>query len=91
MADVTDNAELERFEIHTDGELAGFAQYRRRDGRIVYFHTEVDDAYEGQGLGSQLVRAALDASRAAGEVVEPKCPFFKSYIEKHPEYADLTG
>ncbi|QJY48352.1 GNAT family N-acetyltransferase [Pseudonocardia broussonetiae] len=87
---VLDVAEWSRFEIHTGGKLAGFAAYRTRPGVITFTHTEIDTAFEGQGLGGRLVRAALDAARARGLAVHPACPFVRSWIAKHPEYADLV-
>ena len=88
---VRDNVEKSRFEAVDDsGAVAGFATYRRHDDRIVFQHTEVDDAYEGQGVGSTLAKAALDAERHEGRRVVPQCPFIKSYIDRHAEYADLV-
>lgn len=87
---VTDNAERERFEIATEGTLAGFTQYRRRPGLVAFVHTEIDPRFEGRGLASALIRGALDASRADGLKVLPFCPFVNAYIEKHAEYADLV-
>ena len=73
------------------GRLAGFAQYRIKDPALIVFtHTEIDDAFEGQGLGSTLVRAALDAARTRGLAVRPDCPFVRGYIARHPEYLDLV-
>ena len=57
---------------------------------MVFVHTEVDDAFEGQGVGSLLVRQALDSVRGEGLRVVAQCPFVKAWIERHPEYADLT-
>ena len=88
---VRDDAEENRFEaVDESGVVAGFAAYRRYADRIVFTHTVVEDAYEGRGVGSTLVRAALDAVRYEGVRVVPQCPFVRSYIERHPEYADLT-
>jgi len=86
---VTDNDEEQRYEAHLDGQLAGIAAYTRSDGRIVFTHTEVDDAFEGRGIGGHLVKAALDDVRGRGLRVVPRCPFVKSYVERHPEHADL--
>jgi predicted GNAT family acetyltransferase len=93
MSDVqtTDNAEQHRYEARVAGELAGFAAYRVQGDRVVFTHTEVDDAYEGQGVGSALARAALDAVRASGRSAVPQCPFIRSWIDKHPDYADLVA
>ncbi|WP_067168721.1 GNAT family N-acetyltransferase [Microtetraspora niveoalba] len=87
---VADNPEAGRFEITVEGKLAGFAEYRRRGSRISFTHTEVDPAYGGRGLGSALVRGALDASRDAGLSVLPYCPFVRDYIARHPGYLDLV-
>ncbi|MGZ4453597.1 MAG: GNAT family N-acetyltransferase [Nocardioides sp.] len=88
---VRDNAEASRYEaVDGDGAVAGFAEYDRHADRIVFVHTEVADAYEGQGVGSTLVRSALDDVRRSGLRVVPECPFVKAWIEKHPDYADLT-
>ena len=82
--------ERHRFEILVDGERAGLATYRDEDDHRVFIHTEIDPAREGQGLGGQLIRAALDATRAEGLLVLPQCPFVKDFIDRHPDYADLV-
>ncbi len=87
---VTDNRAAQRYELRVDGELAGFVQYRVRDGVVVLTHTEVDPAFEGRGLGSALARAALDDVRASGRSVLPLCPFIAGYVRRHPEYVDLV-
>lgn len=87
---VTDNPERGRFEIRSDGELAGFAQYRLKPGQISFTHTEIDDRFEGQGLGGKLVSFALGAARERGLAALPFCPFVRGYIQRHSEYADLV-
>jgi predicted GNAT family acetyltransferase len=57
----------------------------------VLVHTEVAPSAEGAGVGSRLVRGALDDVRARGLRVAPLCPFVREYIRRHPEYADLVG
>ena len=52
--------------IEVDGERAGKAEYRIHEGRAVFTHTEVDDAFSGRGLGSRLARFALDDTRRKG-------------------------
>jgi uncharacterized protein len=89
-ADVVDDPEAGRFELRLDGVLAGVANYTRRDRRVVITHTEVEDAFEGRGVGSALARGALDAIRAQGDWVVPVCPFLAGYIAKHAEYQDLV-
>ena len=89
---ITLNEPEHRYEAHVDGELAGFAVFRMRGDRIVFTHTEVDDRFEGQGVGSKLARHSLDDVRERGSLrVVPQCPFIRSWIEKHPDYADLVS
>lgn len=83
-------AEL-RYEARDGENLAGLAAYLlTRNELIVFTHTEVEDGYEGQGVGSRLARSALDDARARGLGVVPVCPFVKGWIERHPDYADLV-
>jgi uncharacterized protein len=87
--EVTDVPEQHRYEARIDGEPAGFAEYRRKDGIITFSRTEVEESAQDAGVGSALARYSLDAARAAGERVVPVCPFYAGWIERHPEYADL--
>jgi hypothetical protein len=89
-AAVTDNAERERYEIHVDGSLAGFAEYRGHTDTRTFTHTEVDERYEGQGIGGRLVHDALEDAREKGLKVIPMCPFVKAYMGRHPEFLDLV-
>jgi predicted GNAT family acetyltransferase len=88
--DVVDRPERHRFEILADGEVAGFTDYQLRPGEIMFTHTEIDEAYEGKGLGSVLVRHALDAARERGVAVLPLCPFVRAWIVRHEDYLDLV-
>jgi predicted GNAT family acetyltransferase len=90
MSQVRDVPDRRRYEIEEDGAVAGFVTYRDRDDVRTLVHTEIDDAYEGRGLASKLIRWALDDIRDRGLELVPMCPFVQAFIEKHPEYADLT-
>ncbi|MQM24638.1 GNAT family N-acetyltransferase [Glycomyces albidus] len=86
--EVTDAPERDRWEARIDGDLVGYAQYKRHDGMITFFHTVVER--EGEGIGSELARTSLDAARSQGLRVHPVCPFYAGWIERHPEYKDLV-
>ena len=84
-------AESDRFTISVDGQQVGLADFYDRDGVRVFPHTEVDSSYQGRGLATILVREALTATRAAGLRVVPQCWMVAEFIEKNPEFADMTG
>jgi uncharacterized protein len=89
--EVVEAPEANRYELRLGGRLIGLAAYRRRDGLIVFTHTEVDESCSGRGYGSLLARTALDGARDEGLSVVPLCPFIASFIERHPEYGDLVA
>ncbi len=90
MPQVTDNPALGRFEMTSGGSTA-FVEYRRAGDRIALLHTEVPEALSGKGVGSALVRGTLDAVRAEGLKVVPRCEFVAAHIERHPEYRDMVA
>lgn len=88
--EIADNADEKRYEIRSDGELAGFLTYRLHSDLIELVHTEIDEEFEGRGLGSQLISFALDDARKRGLAVLPFCPFVNDYIQRHRQYVDLV-
>lgn len=87
---IVDHPDRLRYEARDGAELAGFVDYRRIGGRLVLVHTEVLPAFEGRGVGSALARSILDEARAMGVRVTVKCPFIRTWVERHPEYASTT-
>ena len=86
---VRDNPDRKRFEIDLgDGSLA-IAEYTLPAGKIMFTHTEVPEAHEGKGIGTTLIRFALDAARDRGLKVIPICPFFAAYMQKNADVQDL--
>jgi uncharacterized protein len=80
----------DRFTIEVDGRVIGLADYHDRDGRRTFPHTEVEPQYRGRGLATILIAEALRSTRAAGLRIVPTCWMVAEYIDKHPEYADIT-
>jgi predicted GNAT family acetyltransferase len=90
MSDLVDNAEKHRYEISFDGKTA-FTTYKLENGVITFLHTEVPAEFRGKGIGSKLVRGELEAARARGLKVIPRCEFVAGYIQNHPEFQDLLA
>ena len=90
---VRDAPDQSRYEARTADRVAGFSVYELAEAGdepvVVFTHTEVDPAFEGEGVGGVLVRGALDDVRRRGSLVEARCSFVRGFIERHPEYQDL--
>jgi predicted GNAT family acetyltransferase len=87
---VRDNPERHKYEARIGANIAGFADYHRQPGLVTVLHTEVDPQFEGQGVGSALIRSMLDDIRENEARVLAVCPFAKAYLQRHPEYAGLV-
>ena len=87
--DIVHDEQAKRFETSINGHT-GYISYQERDGKLVYDHTIVPQELGGRGVGSGLVKHALDCAREQDKKVVPQCSFVVSYISKHPEYQDLV-
>jgi uncharacterized protein len=88
-APVTVTKEADRFTVGVDGKTVGLVAFAERDGRRVFVHTEVDDAYGGRGLGTVLIAEALAVTRADGLRIVAVCPMVAAYVKKHHEFDDI--
>ncbi len=87
---VIHDMEAHRFKIVVGAHTA-VLDYRKDGSTILFLHTGVPPALEGQGIGSKLVKAGLDYARANGLKVQTLCWFVDGYLNRHPEYQDLLG
>lgn len=87
--EIVHNQGKSRFELPIEGHLAHI-DYVRGDGVLDLNHTLVPKSLEGRGIGSLLVRFALDYAAANELKVIPTCPFVKAFIDRHPTYQPLT-
>lgn len=85
---IINNVERNRFEAEVDGEIA-FVEYQWKNETIFILHTFVPHVLRGRGLANQLAEFVLTTIRREHWSVKIYCPFFKKYIEEHPEYQDL--
>ncbi|MEW6094499.1 MAG: GNAT family N-acetyltransferase [Chloroflexota bacterium] len=86
---VKHNPQAGRFELEKDGHLA-VLEYELAAGKIIYTHTGVPAALEGQGIGSSLAHAGLEYARAQGLKAVPLCSFVAAYIRRNSEYQELV-
>ena len=87
---ITDNPERRRYEVYLGTELAGFTDYHVQPDLLTLLHTEIEPAFEGQGIGSRFLAGVLDDVRSRGLRVLPICPFVRAFLQKNPVYDDLV-
>jgi predicted GNAT family acetyltransferase len=91
-AETRNNPELTRVEALVEGRVVGFSQYHvEPDGSLCFFHTEVDDDREGQGIGSQLAEGVVKVARDEGVRIIPECSFIRSYLRRHEDAQDVVA
>ncbi len=81
---IVHNPSGQRFEFADDPNA--YVTYELNDTNINFTHTMVPPQWEGKGLGSSLVKTALDYAKANHYTIEADCPFVQIYLKRHPEY-----
>ncbi|MGJ3628695.1 GNAT family N-acetyltransferase [Sphingomonas sp. MMS24-JH45] len=68
-----------KFELVAGGHRA-LAAYQLEGETIVFTHTLVPPEMEGRGVGTKLIRGALDIVRDRGLKVVPQCGFVRAAL-----------
>jgi predicted GNAT family acetyltransferase len=90
MIDLTRDEKGRRYLATVDGTVIGEAEFLLTPELVVFTHTEISSRFEGQGVGSVLIRWALEDARSRGYLVLPSCPFVRAFVGRHQdEYEDL--
>lgn len=86
----SNNEKNGNFEAFIDGKHAGLMTYTwAGEERFIIDHTEVEEAYNGKGVGKEMLLAAVDFARKNGKTIIPLCPFAKATFQKHEELQDV--
>ncbi len=79
-----------RFFVDLGSETASL-NYQLIGDVMNIMHTEVPEDHEGEGVGSDLVRSAMEWARESGKQVEATCNFARGWLERHEEYNDVLS
>ncbi len=85
-----DNVALHQYEFRIGDLIPRIEDIKTKNGEIYLTHTEVPSALEGKGVGSSLVRLALEDIERQQLRLVPLCPFVAGYVQKHPEWKRLV-
>jgi predicted GNAT family acetyltransferase len=83
--DVQHEPTRSHFKVDRD-EGQALLSYRLNGKEVIFLHTDIPAALEGQGIAGRLAKAGLEWARSNGYEVVAQCPFMASYIRKHPEW-----
>ncbi|MGO4728968.1 GNAT family N-acetyltransferase [Paenibacillus sp. 2KB_22] len=90
MHNVEHEVANKRFLIQDNGDIAAVMTYVSSSPELyIIDHTLVENAYRGQGLGDELIKAMVEYAREKGIKILPLCPFAKGRFERISEYADV--
>lgn len=85
-----DNGSKGRYVLASlDGVEAELTFTKVGKSQLILDHTEVPDAFRGQGIGVKLVERAVEDARASGVKIIPLCPFANAQFKRHPEWQDV--
>ena len=80
------------FYIDEEGEwIAEMTYFKSGDSEITIDHTEVDAKLRGEGIGDDLIAAAVKHARDNGLKIKATCPYAAKVLAKHPEYEDVLA
>ncbi|UFH31364.1 N-acetyltransferase [Chryseobacterium sp. C-71] len=78
------------FEAVIDGNRAGLMTYTwAGEDRLIIDHTEVEDAYNGKGVGKEMLIKAVEFARENNKKIIPLCPFAKATFQKNEDLRDV--
>ncbi|MEM1324876.1 MAG: GNAT family N-acetyltransferase [Bacteroidota bacterium] len=87
--ELIDNEEARQYEFHVDGAVPRI-EYIKSGEKIFLAHTEVPQQLEGKGIGSAIIKAALEDIEQRDLTLIPLCPFVAGYIKRYPEWKKLV-
>jgi quinol monooxygenase YgiN/predicted GNAT family acetyltransferase len=87
---VRENTESQTYDAIVGDEIAGTLLYEHEGPRLVLTHTAVQPRFQHKGVATALIAGALDDIRAKGQKITILCPMVNTFIESHPDYADLV-
>lgn len=78
------------FKATSDGKEAGRMTYSwSGKEKFIIDHTEVNSEFRGQGVGKEMVLAAVDYARENSMKIIPMCSFAKAMFDKMAEIRDV--
>ena len=80
------------FYIEENGErLAELLYFKSAPGEITIYHTEVKEKFRGEGIGQDLVAAAVKYARENKLKINVTCPYAKKVIDRVPEFQNVLA
>lgn len=72
-----------------NGIIAELTYTRQENGILTIDHTEVDEKYEGKGVGAKLVEHTVDFARKEEIMIDPLCAYAAAQFKRNESYSDV--
>ena len=89
VIDLEEGGSKGRYVYRWSGTEAEMTFSKAGEHLLIIDHTDVPDAFRGQGIGLALVQRAVEDARGAGKKIIPLCPFANAQFRRHAEWADV--
>jgi len=86
-----DHGQKGAFYIEENGEWIAELSYIKNNGTMTIDHTEIDEKLRGEGIGQDMVKAAVEYARENSLKIKPLCPYARKVIERTPEFQDVLA
>ena len=88
--ELEDNGSKGRYVLRGEGDAVAEMTFTKvGQHQLIIDHTEVPDAFRGQGIGLKLVERAVADARKSDKKIIPLCPFANAQFRRHPEWQDV--
>jgi uncharacterized protein len=82
MADVTDNTDLQRYELEVDGYIV-YADYRAQDISRYLDFVYAPPELRGKGAAGRLMQGIMELAEQQGHRIVPICPYAVQWMKRH--------
>lgn len=87
---VVKDEKTETYDAWLESKRVGTLVYQLTAGKVAMISIAVDPECQHHGVATELIARALDDVIDSGKKVTIGCPAVRTFIDEHPDYADVV-